>query len=806
MYPQHALFFPLLLLIMIHGCGSGSSSNSKENNNSAILISTLISTDNNLSENNENLNDNNETDTEQNNSSIIDNNAINNNVENNNSHTQNSSIPDADAGVKTDSNNIDNNNSDSNQSSEASEEGNNSTDNSNNNTPLLDFSEIQGKVVDGELLYATLFLDLNLNGMLDKDEPRTTTDENGAYRLLLTSQIKEVSSYKNQTAPIMSVGGFDKQSKQAFQGLFTAPFEGEYLNVTPITTILLKMLQERETDNDEGFQVRLNRVKRDLAQSLSIDEDDLTKDPIALAKLGEFTLLRLSLQIHQSSELLSRSIKGGETINIYTILAKELNKREAFSSINRLFQNTIESNPKKFESIDMAKASVRQLNSNIQAIFNENRDKFNSDSTTITKISIIIDEVKEDIEEAVNRGDSTLTEDKIWQDKYKEHEIKDINLVVVRKLLKSIEYDNERVTKEISKISGIDSSLTLESLKSILLSSSKYSNIVDLIDKQLKELKEEKAINDPTSTEIIADGSSRFLTLKRQRTQDWAEGFCEEVKVSNQSSQNIIWSIEIKVGATINKVWSAVYTEEKQAQTIKVSGLGRNRILKPKRGTTFGFCATKNREVDDNRTVSKNSDNLLMKQKVTESWESGFCETVTLNNPTDTDIEWNIVLNLEGEVYKLWDAEYTQDEVFTLTVKGASWNSIIKSKQKISFGYCANGKKKINEPLELLKNAQKAVDNTGHTTSYSFTLDEENFTATVYSNTSPLSLNSASTTAIYGTIQSIKTKSHLKLNSSYSNDTKFQVKIFNRKEVLMNVSPILEKVGVSINFGTINFD
>jgi|GEM_PF-3456648 len=46
---------------------------------------------------------------------------------------------------------------------------------------------ISGTVADGYLVYATVFLDKNGNGLLDADEVFTQTDENGSYTLRIDS-------------------------------------------------------------------------------------------------------------------------------------------------------------------------------------------------------------------------------------------------------------------------------------------------------------------------------------------------------------------------------------------------------------------------------------------------------------------------------------------------------------------------------------------------------------------------------------------------------------------------------------------
>ena len=54
--------------------------------------------------------------------------------------------------------------------------------NSGTNTPI---TSISGKVADGYLVGATVFLDKNSNYQLDSGEPSATTDLNGGYTLMV---------------------------------------------------------------------------------------------------------------------------------------------------------------------------------------------------------------------------------------------------------------------------------------------------------------------------------------------------------------------------------------------------------------------------------------------------------------------------------------------------------------------------------------------------------------------------------------------------------------------------------------------
>ena len=62
---------------------------------------------------------------------------------------------------------------------------------------------IQGKAIDAEIAGAMVFLDLNDNGILNKDEPYTNTDEYGYYDLKLTTTQAMHTKIVNKTFNII---------------------------------------------------------------------------------------------------------------------------------------------------------------------------------------------------------------------------------------------------------------------------------------------------------------------------------------------------------------------------------------------------------------------------------------------------------------------------------------------------------------------------------------------------------------------------------------------------------------------------
>jgi len=100
---------------------------------------------------------------------------------------------------------------------------------------------------------------------------------------------------------------------------------------------------------------------------------------------------------------------------------------------------------------------------------------------------------------------------------------------------------------------------------------------------------------------------------------------------------------------------------------------------------------------------------------------------------------------------------------------------------------------------------QKAVNNIGDITTYSYISNNKNYTVTVYANQTPTLDNSLSTIAIYGFINSFNTGANLKINYTYPTDTKFKVKVFDSNNNLLGESSILDYNSIAIDYGVINF-
>jgi hypothetical protein len=137
--------------------------------------------------------------------------------------------------------------------------------------PLAAANTLTGVAVDGYLQGATVFLDINRNGLADAGEPSTTTDLNGRYALDYSSVTGSVSGL-----PVVVTGGVDSDTGFAFAGKLSAPVESvsQAQVVTPMTTLVDAMVTQ-------GLAADVPAAKQKVASALGLTVDQLATDPVA---------------------------------------------------------------------------------------------------------------------------------------------------------------------------------------------------------------------------------------------------------------------------------------------------------------------------------------------------------------------------------------------------------------------------------------------------------------------------------------------------------------------------------------------
>ena len=175
---------------------------------------------------------------------------------------------------------------------------------------------IQGRVVDGPLADAKVFIDLNKNGKQDSDEPSATTNEAGFF---------SVSQSDNTEASIVSIGGTDAVTGIELPNfMLTAELNSDptkSISVNPLTTLLTQL-----SDQERQAVSNALAIKEDL-ETLS------TRDHWALAQDNNETAIAVQ-QVSQQIGLLMLSITTlSETTDAGRLMEANLEAARAMAEL-----------------------------------------------------------------------------------------------------------------------------------------------------------------------------------------------------------------------------------------------------------------------------------------------------------------------------------------------------------------------------------------------------------------------------------------------------------------------------------------
>ena len=139
---------------------------------------------------------------------------------------------------------------------------------------------VSGKVIDGYIQGATVYLDLDYDGIIDSGEPSTVTTANGDYTLLLSDAQEACTSY----APLrvnVPVGAVDQdlgEVTKAYQMVLPPNLnilqDGYDFNITPLSTVLWEQIHsyfEEEIGSDLSCEIVRDNVNAlsDVESSIS---------------------------------------------------------------------------------------------------------------------------------------------------------------------------------------------------------------------------------------------------------------------------------------------------------------------------------------------------------------------------------------------------------------------------------------------------------------------------------------------------------------------------------------------------------
>lgn len=135
-------------------------------------------------------------------------------------------------------------------------------------------STLKGKAIDGYIIGAHAFLDINFNGVQDAGEPGATTDANGNYSLMVEGVDFDCTDY----APVIidvPVGAVDSdlgEITEAYQlsypPAFAAKTDEEIKATTPLTTLVWNSIQSELATGSEEYTCFALKMNVDLREGI----------------------------------------------------------------------------------------------------------------------------------------------------------------------------------------------------------------------------------------------------------------------------------------------------------------------------------------------------------------------------------------------------------------------------------------------------------------------------------------------------------------------------------------------------------
>ena len=188
---------------------------------------------------------------------------------------------------------------------------------------------VSGVVVDGYLAGATVYQDLNNNGVLDAGEPNTTTDALGNFTLTLTSI--------SDDAPVRIQSGFDLATNEEHPSILdiSSTETGSYI-ITPISTLIGRI----KSDDDNLTTAKAEQlVANALGLTLSNAPDDtlLGYNPLALLIGSDATKAEEVKPIYAANQELMSLAGGSYRVVSYTV-------NDVLSSLTTTLQNLVNNN------------------------------------------------------------------------------------------------------------------------------------------------------------------------------------------------------------------------------------------------------------------------------------------------------------------------------------------------------------------------------------------------------------------------------------------------------------------------------
>ncbi|MFY7865116.1 hypothetical protein [Roseateles sp.] len=180
-----------------------------------------------------------------------------------------------------------------------------------------------GKVIDGYVNGATVWLDINGNHLKDADEPSTLSKAAGAYQLELSESQRDCLPYATLYVDV-PVGAVDEDSgvvKEAYQMAIAPRFQpikiDQVLNISPLTTAIWDQVRTRITANDPKLsscdQLRQNQSLREamIYELKTVMGDLVRRHNLSEARIHDDFIKSKDTQSYTVAQDIVKGLKAG---------------------------------------------------------------------------------------------------------------------------------------------------------------------------------------------------------------------------------------------------------------------------------------------------------------------------------------------------------------------------------------------------------------------------------------------------------------------------------------------------------------
>ncbi|WP_423596940.1 expansin EXLX1 family cellulose-binding protein [Roseateles sp. MS654] len=95
----------------------------------------------------------------------------------------------------------------------------------------------------------------------------------------------------------------------------------------------------------------------------------------------------------------------------------------------------------------------------------------------------------------------------------------------------------------------------------------------------------------PTPTPTPTPSPTQPATTSISVANDWGQGYCSNVTVTNPNTTPLTWTVSFAVAGTVYTSWNG--TVSQSGGTVTASGVSWNQTLQAGANTSFGFCANR---------------------------------------------------------------------------------------------------------------------------------------------------------------------------------------------------------------------